>query len=95
MREEKLFKRKDVKREAIFGHDVDHPPRTFKYTSGSELLRRMAANPGEYCAREGGDFEVHHGRKLADRKEGKQPWEKLLIVRKRKPLVFCVDCHPK
>lgn len=95
MREYKLFKLKDVKREAIFDSAVDHPPLTFKYTSGSELLRRMDANTCEYCARAGGYFEVHHVRKLADIKEGKQPWEKLLIARKRKTLVLCVACHHK
>jgi RNA-directed DNA polymerase len=95
VREYKLFKLKDVKRDAIFDSAVDHPPLTFKYTSGSELLRRMDANTCEYCAREGGYFEVHHVRKLADMKAGKQPWEKLLIARKRKTLVLCVACHHK
>jgi hypothetical protein len=32
---------------------------------------------------------------MADIKEGKQPWQKLMIARKRKTLVRCVDCHQK
>ena len=95
MREIRLLRLKDVKREAIFNAAVDNPPRTFKYTSGSELLKRMDANTCEYCEREGGYFEVHHVRKLADIKEGTQPWEKLMIARKRQTLVLCVDCHHK
>lgn len=94
-REYKLFRLKDVKREAIFDAKVDKPPLTFKYTSGSELLKRMEANKCEYCNRTGGYFEVHHVRKLADIKEGKQPWEKLMIARQRKTIVLCVDCHKK
>ena len=63
--------------------------------NGEELLRRMDANKCEYCEREGGYFEVHHVKKLADIKEGKQPWEKLMIARRRKTLVLCVGCHQK
>jgi AI2M/AI1M-like, HNH endonuclease/Type II intron maturase len=92
-REVKLFRLKEVKREALFDNDVDNPPLTFKYTSGSELSKRMDANKCAYCEREGGYFEIHHVRKLADMKEGKQPWQKLMIARKRKTLVLCVDCH--
>jgi hypothetical protein len=94
-KEYKLFRLKDVKRTAIFESTVDRPPLTFKYTGGSELLRRMSANKCEYCEKEGGYFEVHHVKKLADIKKGKQPWEKLMMARKRKTLVLCVDCHHK
>ena len=95
VREFKLFRLKDVKREAIFDSEVDNPPLRFKYTSGSELRKRMDANKCEYGEHEGGYFEIHHVRKLADIKEGKQPWQKLMIARKRKTLVLCVDCHHK
>src|SRR5574341_979052 len=40
-RETKLFRLKDVKREAIIYGVVDNPPLTFKYTSGSEILRKI------------------------------------------------------
>jgi len=92
-RETKLFRLKDVKREASFDSEVNNSPLIFKYTNGSELSKRMDANKCEYCETVGGYFEVHHVRKLADMKEGKQPWQKLMIARKRKTLVLCVDCH--
>src|SRR5712691_5949941 len=102
IREIKLFQLKNVKREAIFDgkevifdNKVDNPPRTVLYTARTEILQRMDANKCEYCEHEGGYFEVHHVRKLADIKEGKQPWEKLMMARKRKTLVLCVDCHQK
>ena len=91
----KLFQLKSVKREAIFETEVDHPPLIFTYTGGSALLNSMDANQCEYCGKEGGYFEVHHVRQLADMKEGKQPWQKLLIARKRKTLVLCIGCHDK
>lgn len=94
-RETKLFRLKDVRREVIFDSEVDKPPLIFKYTGGSALSKRMDANKCEYCEKAGGYFEVHHVRKLADIKEGKQPWQKLMIARKRKTLVFCIDCHHK
>jgi group II intron reverse transcriptase/maturase len=92
-KEVKLFQLKEVKREANFKTEVDTPPMVFKYTGGSELLKRMDANKCEYCQRTGGYFEVHHVRKLADMKEGKQPWQKLMIARQRKTLVLCIACH--
>jgi len=95
IRETKLFRLKEVKRAAMLYGEVDTPPLTFKYTGGSDLLKRMSANKCEYCGQAGGYFEVHHVRKLADIKEGKQSWEKLMIARKRKTLVLCVDCHHK
>jgi len=94
-REYKLFHLRDVKRTASYDAKVDNPPLTFKYTAGSELLKRIASDKCEYCEHEGGYFEVHHVRKLADIKNGKQPWQILMIKRKRKTLVLCVDCHHK
>ena len=94
-REIKLFRLKDGKRERNFGTEVDKPPLTFKYTSGNELLRRMDANKCEYCERTGGYFEIHHVKKLANMKEGTQTWQRLMMARKRKTLVLCVECHDK
>jgi group II intron reverse transcriptase/maturase len=95
VREIKLFKPKDVKREAIFDNKVDTPPLTLKYTGGSELLRRKNANKCEYCEKQGGYFEIHHVKKLANIKKGTQTWQRLMIARKRKTLVLCVECHDK
>jgi len=93
IREIKLFQLKDMKREATRGSSVDTLPNKHPFTKGSELLKRMDANQCEYCGKEGGYFEVHHVRKLADMKDGKQPWQKLMMARKRKTLVLCIDCH--
>jgi len=95
VREIKLFRPKDVKREAIFDNKVDRPPLTFKYTDGSELLKRMDANKCEYCEQEGGYFEIHHVKKLANIKKGTQTWQRLMMARKRKTLVLCTECHHK
>lgn len=94
-KEFKLFQLNSVKRRATFETEVDKPPLVFKYTGGSELLTRMDANKCEYCGKEKGYFEVHHVRQLADMKEGKQPWQELMIARKRKTLVLCIECHDK
>jgi Type II intron maturase len=95
VREIKLFKPKDVKREAIFDDKVDTPSLTFQYTDGSELLRRKDANKCEYCEKEGGYFEIHHVKKLANIKQGTPTWQRLMIARRRKTLVLCVECHDK
>ena len=93
VREIRLFQLKNVNRKPQEYENVDNPPLTFQYRNGSELLRRMDANKCEYCMKEGGYFEVHHVRKLADIKDGKQPWQKLMIARKRKTIVLCINCH--
>ncbi len=45
------------------------------------------------CGQEDGYFEVHHVRKLSDIKDGKEKWQKLMIARRRKTMVLCVECH--
>ncbi len=58
----------------------------------SEILSRMLAKRCEYCSKEKGYFEVHHVRKLADIK-GKSMLDKVMIARRRKTMVLCVECH--
>nr|WP_246550654.1 reverse transcriptase domain-containing protein [Photorhabdus caribbeanensis] len=72
---------------------VDPLPNTFKYTSRTELLDRMAARKCEYCGIQSGYLEVHHVRKLKDIKGDTEPWKRLMISRRRKTLVLCKDCH--
>ena len=88
----KLFRLKDVKRVTATHSRSDSPPPLRIYTVRSELNARLEANSCEYCGKEGGYYEVHHVRKLADIK-GKEPWERLMIARKRKTLVLCITCH--
>jgi RNA-directed DNA polymerase len=60
--------------------------------SRSSLAQRLAASICESCGNTGGYFEVHHVRKLKDVK-GKQGWEHIMIARKRKTMVLCIECH--
>jgi hypothetical protein len=72
---------------------VDLIPKTFVYSSGTELRMRYNAQQCEYCGKQQGYFEVHHVKKLSDIKDGKAAWQKLMIARRRKTLVLCVACH--
>jgi hypothetical protein len=73
--------------------EVDLIPKTFVYSSGTELRKRYNAQQCEYCGKQQGYFEVHHVKKLSDLKDGKAAWQKLMIARRRKTLVLCVECH--
>src|SRR5882724_5839161 len=55
------------------------------------LEQRLQANVCEHCGKDGGFFEVHHVKKLKD--VGKQGWERILMTRKRKTIVLCIECH--
>jgi hypothetical protein len=57
----------------------------------SSLEQRLQANVCEHCGKDGGFFEVHHVKKLKD--VGKQGWERILITRKKKTIVLCIECH--
>jgi len=35
---------------------------------------------------------LHHVRKLKDVKE-KEGWERIMIARKRKTMILCIECH--
>jgi len=89
----RLFKVKDLSPEPRTWEKIDLLPNTYIYDARTEILERMSAQICEYCGREDGYFEVHHVRKLSDIKEGKEKWQKLMIARKRKTLVLCVECH--
>ena len=91
--EEKLFDLKSIDESKESGEKVDSLPLIMQYTGKTALQQRREARKCEYGEREQGYFEVHHGRKLADIKKGKASWEKLMIARRRKPLVLCIDCH--
>src|SRR6266545_1883373 len=88
-----LFRPLDVDRSEERRKEVNNLPLIMKYTGRTELQKRREAQMCEYCGREKGYFEVHHVRKLADIQNGKEPWEKLMIARRRKTLVVCIQCH--
>ena len=88
-----VFSIKQLKKTPRTSNKVDLLPKTFGYSSGTELLARYNAQKCEYCGKEKGYFEVHHIRKLSDLKDGKETWQKVMIARRRKTLVLCVECH--
>ena len=86
------FKLKDINRKAKT-KGVDEVYNHMHHSRRSEITERLNAEECEYCGKTGGYFEVHHVRKMADIKEGKKLWQKVMIARNRKKLVICVECH--
>lgn len=84
---------KDLRLQPKTWEQIDLLPNTYVYAARTEILERMAAQKCEYCGKEDGYFEVHHVRKLADLKDGKEKWEKLMSARRRKTVVLYVECH--
>lgn len=76
---------------------VDLKPVTAIYTfKRTELVARLNADRCEYCGK-GGGCQVHHVRKLKDvaQKRNKTLLDIMMIRRRRKTMVLCVDCHGK
>lgn len=57
---------------------------------------RLKAYRCELCGYKGKDrkYEVHHVNKVKNLK-GKEPWEAVMIAKRRKTLVVCHECHQK
>ena len=57
---------------------------------------RLKACCCELCGYEGKDrkYEVHHVNKVKNLK-GKEPWEVVMIAKRRKTMVVCHECHQK
>ena len=63
--------------------------------SVTTLESRLKAYTCELCGTTESDhYEVHHVNKLKNLK-GKQPWEIVMIAKRRKTLVVCRECHHK
>jgi hypothetical protein len=63
--------------------------------SVNTLENRLKAKVCELCgATEDCRFEIHHIHKLKDL-NNKEPWEKMMIAKRRKTLVVCEACHNK
>lgn len=60
----------------------------------TSLMARLSAGQCEVCGKTDCEIEIHHVRKLKDLK-GKSDWERFMIVRNRKTLALCLDCHEK
>jgi RNA-directed DNA polymerase len=90
----KLFQLKDLDQSKALGYNQDLIREPTMYTlSKTELLKRLSAKVCEYCGKKGGYFEVHHVRKLKDIQDGKLPWQRLMMWRRRKTLILCITCH--
>ena len=74
----------------------DTEPKIVKMIARSKTTfdSRLNAWRCELCGHEGKDrkYEVHHVNKVKNLK-GKEPWEVVMIAKKRKTLVVCHDCH--
>jgi len=91
----RLFYHDGFARKTVIKNDtVDQNPKTMVYTAKTSLMDRLSARQCEYCGRTDVDIEIHHIKKLKDLK-GKEPWERLMIARRRKTLALCMDCHRK
>lgn len=56
---------------------------------------RLAAKTCELCgATDAEHYEIHHVHKVKDLK-GKEPWEQVMIGKRRKTMVVCKSCHYK
>lgn len=61
--------------------------------SRNALEKRLKAKVCELCGTTESDcYEIHHVNKLKNLK-GKQPWEIVMIAKRRKTLVVCKKCH--
>jgi group II intron reverse transcriptase/maturase len=55
--------------------------------------QRLSANVCELCgSTESDHYEIHHVNKVKNLK-GKEPWEIVMIAKRRKTLVVCLKCH--
>ncbi|EFK34712.1 MULTISPECIES: reverse transcriptase/maturase family protein [Bacteroidota] len=91
----RVFYNKGFKRntEAIKDNKVDNHPDVYFTRSITSLIDRLKAEKCELCEANG-QLEMHHIRKMKD-VEGKQPWELVMMARRRKTLAVCHDCHRK
>ena len=73
---------KQLERETVTYGQVDLIPKTWMYRSRNELSKRLLASECEWCGIRGNQVKVHHIRKLGNL-EGKTPWERQMIERRR------------
>ena len=51
------------------------------------------STPPEFVFSVKGSRFITHVRKLKDVAKGKEPWQRLMIARRRKTLILCTQCH--
>ena len=62
--------------------------------SRTTIDSRLKAQVCEFCGKTGVKLEIHHVNKVKNLK-GKEPWEQVMIAKRRKTLAVCQDCHKK
>ena len=73
--------------------DDAHIEPSYRAMQPTSLMARLKAGKCEYCGAEE-NLKMVHVRQLKDL-EGKQPWEKFMIARKRKTMAVCECCYRK
>jgi RNA-directed DNA polymerase len=90
----RLFRLKDLEDYPRSYATVDAVPNTPRLRIVySELLKRVQSRSCEYCGRTGGYFEVHQIGQMKSILNGFEPWQQLMIKRRRKTLILCIECH--
>ncbi|MEQ7801911.1 reverse transcriptase domain-containing protein [Pedobacter sp. ASV1-7] len=82
------FKRNQA---TIESYSMDKLPDIYYTRSITSLIDRLKAEKCELCGATE-QLEMHHVRKMKDVK-GKQPWELIMMARRRKTLAICHGCH--
>lgn len=83
------FKRKDPMR----FNNIDNLPKFAYHTPTISLVNRLKAETCELCGTID-KLAMHHVRKLKDI-QGKTPWGKHMMMRKRKTIALCSKCQKK
>jgi len=64
-------------------------------SSRSTFEKRLKAKVCELCGcTDSEQYEIHHINKVKNL-TGKEPWERVMITKRRKTMVLCFDCHHK
>lgn len=72
--------------------DVDVLPPYKKYDRPNTLRNRIKNGICELCGTETDNIELHQVRRLKDL-TGAEPWEAIMLKRRRKTLAVCPNCH--
>ncbi len=82
----------DCKTAPRFRDEIPHAvPMTIR--SRNSFESRLLAKKCEFCGKENSEsYEIHHVHRLKDVK-GKTMLEQVMLARKRKTIVLCIECH--
>lgn len=87
-----IVKHTDCKKAADDVDRIEDTTTKFRL-SRNTFERRLAVKQCELCgATNAKQYEIHHIHKVKDLK-GKEPWEKMMIAKRRKTMVVCKNCH--